>query len=81
MNTIEQSMKDIKPGIYEHYKGKNYKVLGIAKHSETLEDVVVYECLYENELSQRWVRPLSMFCDEVEVGEVRVPRFRYLGRE
>ena len=54
-------------GIYKHYKGKEYRVIGIAKHSETLEDLVVYEALYENEVSKLWVRPLSMFEEEVEV--------------
>lgn len=48
-------------GIYTHYKGKQYRVLGTCKHSETMEDLVYYECLYENELSRYWVRPLEMF--------------------
>ena len=71
---------DLKPGVYEHYKGgKKYRVLGVAKHSETMEDMVVYEALYENEMSKLWVRPLAMFLGEVEVGGKRMPRFRYRG--
>ncbi len=68
-----------KPGIYQHYKGKKYRVIGVAKHSETLEDMVVYEALYENEVSKLWVRPLEMFLGEVEIDGKRVLRFRYLG--
>lgn len=58
---------DLKPGIYQHYKGKQYRVLGVAKQSETLEDLVIYEALYENETSKLWARPLSVFVEEVEV--------------
>ena len=65
----------VEPGLYEHYKGKRYRVIGVAKHSETLEELVVYEALYENELSKLWVRPRAMFEDEVEVNGRRVPRF------
>lgn len=73
---------DLRLGVYEHYKtGKKYRVLGVAKHSETLEDLVVYEALYENEMSKLWVRPLEMFLGEVEFGGKRVPRFRYLGEQ
>ena len=74
---------DIKLGVYEHYKGngKKYRVIGVAKHSETLEDMVVYEALYNNEVSKLWVRPLKMFLEEVEVGGKQVPRFRYLGEQ
>ncbi len=68
---------DLKLGLYKHYKGKKYRVLGVAKHSETLEDMVIYEALYENEISKLWVRPLKMFCEEVEVGGRRVPRFAF----
>ena len=66
----------MKLGIYKHSKkGTEYKVHFIAKHSETLEDVVVYEALYENELSKFWVRPVSMFEEIVEVRGEKVPRF------
>lgn len=72
---------ELKPGVYEHYKGngKKYRVLGVAKHSETLEDTVVYEALYDNEVSKLWIRPLGMFLEEVEINGKRVPRFRYIG--
>ena len=67
-------------GIYEHYKGngKKYRVIGVAKHSETLEDMVGYEELYDNEVSKLWVRPLEMFVGEVEIGGKKVPRFKYV---
>lgn len=70
----------IRKGVYEHYKGKRYRVLGIAKHSETLETLVVYVPLYKNKSSALWVRPLSMFQEEVEVDGVRRPRFVYVGK-
>jgi len=60
-------------GIYRHYKGNEYTVLGIAKHSETLEEVVIYRALYGEK--QIWVRPLSMFDEDVEVGGKMVKRF------
>lgn len=56
--------KEIKPGIYRHFKGNLYEVIGVAKHSETLEDMVVYRALYgEHGL---WVRPASMWFETVE---------------
>jgi hypothetical protein len=68
----------IKPGIYEHYKGKKYKVLDVVVHSETLEKLVLYEFMYENPVSQIWVRPLTMFEEDVEInGEVK-PRFKFI---
>ena len=67
----------IKPGRYEHYKGNYYEVIGVARHSETMEDLVFYRALYgERDL---WVRPLSMFIEEVEVNGKKVPRFKYVG--
>jgi len=63
----------IEPGIYHHYKGNDYEVLGVAKHSETLEDMVVYRALYgEGEL---WVRPMSMFDELVEIDGKKIKRF------
>lgn len=69
-------MKKLELGIYQHYKGMKYTVLGVAKHSETLEDLVVYVTLYENELSALWVRPLKMFLETVIVDGKEVPRFK-----
>ena len=67
----------LKLGIYEHYKGNKYEVIGVAKHSETLEEMVVYKALYgERGL---WVRPLKMFLEEVEISGKKVPRFKYVG--
>ena len=69
----------IKLGKYKHYKGNEYRVLHIAKHSETLEDMVVYEALYDNKLSKIWVRPLSMFAGTVEVDGKPVKTFEFIG--
>lgn len=74
-------MKKLTPGYYRHYKGKKYLVLGLAKHSETLEPLVIYISLYENETSQIWARPLEMFIDEVEVEGERIPRFKFIPEE
>lgn len=71
-------MKDIKLGKYKHYKGNFYKVIGVAKHSETLEELVVYEALYNNQLSKLWVRPLKMFVEEVKVDGKKIPRFEFI---
>jgi len=63
-------------GIYQHYKGHKYVVLGVAKHGETLEKLVVYITLYENEEGPIWVRPLKMFLEEVTIDGETQPRFR-----
>ncbi len=63
----------IKPGLYKHFKGGIYEVLGVAKHSETLEDLVVYRHLDNGEL---WVRPTAMFDEMVEVDGQLVKRFQ-----
>ena len=64
---------DIQKGVYRHYKGNEYRVIDIAKHSETLEDMVVYKALYGNR--ETWVRPLSMWETPIEVGGKKVKRF------
>ena len=74
-------MKDIKLGMYEHYKGKKYKLIGVAKHSETLEDLVVYESLSENSVSKLLVRHKLMFLEKVESNGKKVPRFKYIGKK
>lgn len=70
----------ISRGIYEHYKGKRYEVVGVARHSETLELLVVYKALYAGEFpaGSLWVRPLKMFKENVTVNGKLVPRFKYL---
>jgi hypothetical protein len=69
----------IQTGTYRHYKGKTYQVLGVAKHSETENQLVVYRALYgECEL---WVRPLEMFREQVEVNGKSVPRFELIQTE
>ena len=72
-------MTAIRPGRYRHYKGNDYTVLGVARHSETLEELVVYR----QEYGERglWVRPAAMFAESVEVEGRVVPRFAFLGRD
>ncbi len=64
-------------GVYRHYKGNRYRVLGEAKHSETLETMVVYQALYDER--GLWVRPLEMFLEKVCVDGREQPRFAYIG--
>lgn len=66
-------MKEVKPGIYKHFKGNQYLVLGTARHSETQEEMVVYRALYGD--YELWVRPQSMFLEEVEKEGYKGPRF------
>lgn len=71
-------METLKIGEYEHYKGKRYRVIGVAKHSETLEEMVMYQKLYDD--GGFWVRPFKMFLENVEVEGKKVKRFRYVGK-
>jgi len=73
------SMAVIKPGRYRHYKGNEYTVLGIARHSETLEELVVYRQEYGDR--GLWVRPAAMFGETVIVDGEAVPRFAFLGMQ
>ncbi|MBU1102547.1 DUF1653 domain-containing protein [Patescibacteria group bacterium] len=68
----------LKLGKYRHYKGNEYEMIGIAKHSETLEELVVYRALYGDH--NLWVRSLRMFTEEVEINGKKVPRFDYTGK-
>ena len=68
---------ELRPGRYRHFKGQEYAVLGVARHSETGELLVVYRPLYGQ--GTLWVRPFPMFTEEVEHNGQRLPRFSYIG--
>lgn len=70
-------METIKPGRYRHFKGGEYEVVGLAKHSETMEELVVYRALYGE--CGLWVRPASMWNETVERDGKTFRRFTYLG--
>lgn len=76
-------MDDVKNGplrgTYQHYKGPLYKVIGVCRHTETEEELVVYQSLYGN--YDLWVRPLAMFCEDVEIEGYKKPRFTLLEQE
>jgi hypothetical protein len=65
----------IELGFYKHYKGNIYEVIGVAKHSETLEEMVVYKATYQPEGQNLWVRPLKMFLESISVDGQSVKRF------
>ena len=69
-------VSSVKAGIYRHYKGQLYQVFRVATHSETREQLVVYQCLYGD--YSFWVRPLSMFIEQVEHEGQLQPRFAYI---
>ena len=76
------SVAPVKPGLYTHFKGGKYQVLGVAKHSETLEEFVVYIHFGLDSFGNKdslWVRPVAMFQETVEVAGQVVPRFAYTG--
>jgi len=68
-------MENIRPGFYKHYKGKMYEVIGVARHSETLEELVVYKATYQKDSENLWVRPRAMFEETVVVEGKEVLRF------
>lgn len=67
---------NLKPGLYRHFKGKDYYVFQIAHHSETREPLVIYQCLYGD--YAWWVRPLDMFTETVELGGELISRFQFV---
>lgn len=72
-------MESIRPGRYRHFKGNEYEVVGVAKDSETLQEVVVYRALYgERGL---WVRSAAMFAETIERDGLKVRRFEYVGAQ
>ena len=64
---------ELKPGIYRHFKGTLYELIGVAKHSETLEPMVVYRALYGE--GGLWVRPAHMWTEQVDREDYQGPRF------
>ena len=70
-------MEEIKLGKYRHFKGNEYEVIAIAKHSETTEDYVVYRALYGD--GGMWVRPASMWNETIERDGITYKRFTYIG--
>ncbi|MBT8765173.1 DUF1653 domain-containing protein [Pseudomonas boanensis] len=69
----------LQPGLYRHYKGQEYRVIGTARHSETEEELVVYQALYGE--FGLWVRPLSMFTETVQVDGEQIARFALVSAE
>ncbi len=74
-------MNEIKLGKYEHYKGKQYEVIGVARHSETLEELVIYRALYDSEKfgnNALWARPKSIFLGIISIEGKEVSRFKHI---
>lgn len=71
---MKQTSASITPGGYKHYKGQQYEVIGIGKDTETEEDVVIYQPLYESDVAY-WVRPRKMFEDTVTINGKTIRRF------
>jgi len=74
-------MDDVKLGKYKHYKGNMYNVIGIGRHSETLEEFVIYQALYDSKefgKNQIWIRPKKMFLKNVIINGKEVPRFEFV---
>ncbi|MBR9678868.1 MAG: DUF1653 domain-containing protein [Nanoarchaeota archaeon] len=75
---LEKIQNRIRKGVYKHYKGKLYEVLGVGHHSETLEELVFYHAVGENRL---WVRLKKMFFEMIEVNGKKVSRFNFIANK
>ena len=85
----EVTAQTLRMGKYRHYKGNDYEVLGVVRHSEDESELVLYRPLYESSAKQKsedvaygdnlWVRPFDMFIEDVEIECGIVPRFKYIG--
>lgn len=74
-----EPMPEIRPGVYRHFKGNEYQLLGLARHSETCQPMVVYRALYGE--GGLWVRPAHMWLEEVGRDGYKGPRFQYVRQE
>lgn len=79
MTAKNNKLHSIKKGRYRHYKGADYQVIDLARHSETEEWFVVYETRYPDEEVTTWIRPANMFSETVEISGEVIPRFQYIG--
>ncbi len=71
----------MKLGKYKHYKGKEYEVVGVARHSETLEELVIYRALYDSSefgTNALWARPKDMFLEKIVINGKSIPRFKFI---
>jgi hypothetical protein len=85
----EVTAQTLRMGKYRHYKGNDYEVLGVVRHSEDESELVLYRPLYASSAKQKsgdvtygdnlWVRPFDMFIEDVEVENKKLPRFKYIG--
>lgn len=76
--SLSRKAQSLKTGAYKHFKGGKVEVIGVARHTETFEEMVVYRHTKQDGLEGFWVRPLSMFLEEIEKEGERVPRFRHI---
>jgi hypothetical protein len=80
VSTSIKQKPSIQKGLYRHYKGAEYQVIDIARHSETEEWFVVYETRYADEAPSTWVRPAEMFAETVEVAGEVIARFQFISK-
>ncbi len=76
-------MDELKLGKYQHYKGNFYEIIGVGRHSETLEELAIYRALYDSKefgKNALWARPKAMFLENIIVDGKDVPRFKYVGQ-
>lgn len=74
-------MNDLKPGKYQHFKGKFYEVIDVGRDSDTLEEIVVYRALYDSPefgTNALWIRPKEKFCEDIIVDGKKIKRFKFI---
>lgn len=76
LKSLSKKAKMLRLGKYEHYKGNRYRVLCVGRHSEILEEMVIYQGQYKDK--PIWTRPLEMFIGKVDVEGKKVPRFKFI---